>query len=187
MERVDKNTISELRNGSHRAFELVFNAFFGRIKAFIHGYVKSEADAEELAEEVFVGLWTGRERLDPERSLGSYLHTVARNTALNFLRHKYVCDAYAGKIASGEAVPTSEEELVAAEIALLVEMTVEKMPAQRREIYRLSRVEGLKNDEIADRLSTTKRNVESQLSLALRDIRRAISAILIILRLALFL
>lgn len=179
MEWVDKNTISQLRDGSHEAFEAVFNAFFGRVKAFIHGYVKSESDAEELAEEVFVGLWIGRERLDPAKSFSSYLHTVARNTALNFLRHKLVCDSHAGKIASGRGEAASDEELIARETALLIEMAVEKMPAQRREIYRMSRIEGLKNDEIADRLATTKRNVESQLSLALRDIRRVITTILI--------
>ena len=78
MERIDGNTINDLRNGSHEAFEKVFNAFFGRVKAFIYGYVKSEADAEELAEDVFVGLWVGHERLDPAKSFSSYLHTTAR-------------------------------------------------------------------------------------------------------------
>ncbi len=179
MERIDNNTISELRNGSHEAFEKVFNAFFGRVKAFIYGYVKSEADAEELAEDVFVGLWIGHERLDPAKSFSSYLHTTARNSALNFLRHKLVRNSHADETVTGDVGTTSEDEFIANETAMLIEMAVEKMPAQRQEIYRLSRTEGLKNDEIADRLSTTKRNVESQLSLALRDIRRVITTIFI--------
>ena len=49
------------------------------------------------------------------------------------------------------------------------------MPEQRRMIYTLSRNEGLSNAEIAERLNTTKRNVESQLSLALKEIRKVIS------------
>ncbi len=179
MDGIDKNTVSDLKNGSHKAFERVFSAFFGRVKAFIYGYVKSEADAEELAEDVFVGVWIGRERLDPEKSFSSWLHAVARNTALNFLRHKFVRDSHAGEIATEEVGATTEEEFIARETALLIEMAVEKMPAQRREIYRLSRQEGLKNDDIADRLTTTKRNVESQLNLALRDIRRVITTIFI--------
>jgi RNA polymerase sigma-70 factor (ECF subfamily) len=67
-----------------------------------------------------------------------------------------------------------EKSLIAGETAMQIEMAVDKMPAQRREIYRLSRDEGLKNDEIADRLGTTKRNVESQLSHALKDIKKVI-------------
>ena len=176
MELIDKTTIIDLRDGSHEAFERVFHAFWGRVKAFIFGYVKSDADAEELAEEVFVGLWVGRERLDPARSLSSYLHTVARNAALNFLRHKLVRSGT--PTPSEESAITGEEELIARETALLIEMAVEKMPAQRREIYRLSRIEGLKNDEIAARLGTTKSNVESHLSLALKDIRKVIMAVL---------
>ncbi len=178
MEGIDINTVSDLRDGSHDAFERVFTAFFGRVKSFIFGYVKSEADAEELAEDVFVKLWTGRASLDPGRAFSPYLHTVARNAALNFLRHKFVRESHAGGIAAGgEAGSTSEEEMIARETALLVEMTVEKMPAQRRAIYRMSRGEGLRNDEIAERLSTTRRNVESQLSAALKEIRKAILAI----------
>ena len=52
---------------------------------------------------------------------------------------------------------------------------LEKMPEQRKKIYILSRNEGLSNEEIATQLNTTKRNVESQLSLALKEIRKTIS------------
>jgi RNA polymerase sigma-70 factor (ECF subfamily) len=190
MRGIDENIISELRDGSHEAFEMVFAAWFGRVKAFIFGYVKSEADAEELAEDVFVGLWVNHASLDPSKSFSSYLHTVARNTALNFLRHKFVryggpATATMSAAEKAEKVEKTEEaeeaaggsfenELIARETALLIEMAVEKMPAQRKEVYRLSRSEGLKNDEIADRLGTTKHNVESQLSHALKDIKRVI-------------
>lgn len=169
--------IEALRDGSHEAFERVFRAWFGRVRAFIFGYVKSESDAEELAQEVFVGLWVGRKRLDPSRSFSSYLHTVARNAALNFLRNKLL---RSGDPLREEALGhDAEEEMVARETALLIEMAVERMPSQRREIYRLSRVGGLRNDEIAARLGTTKRNVESQLSAALKDIRHIIATIFI--------
>jgi RNA polymerase sigma-70 factor (ECF subfamily) len=175
MNGIDENIIGELRDGSHEAFERVFAAWFGRVKAFIFGYVKSDADAEELAEDVFVGLWVNHASLDPSKSFGSYLHTVARNTALNFLRHKFVRSGGPTTENSNEKTgDSSEEALIARETALLIEMAVEKMPAQRREIYRLSRGECLKNDEIADRLGTTKRNVESQLSHALKEIKKVI-------------
>jgi RNA polymerase sigma-70 factor (ECF subfamily) len=179
MTGIDKNTIADLRDGSHEAFERVFNAWFGRVKAFIFGYVKSDADAEELAEDVFVGLWINHASLDPSKSFSSYLHTVARNAALNFLRHKFVRSGGPAAMASVEAGDSSDEALIARQTALLIEMAVEKMPAQRKEIYRLSRGEGLRNDEIAARLGTTKRNVESQLSLALKEIKKVILTVVL--------
>jgi len=66
-----------------------------------------------------------------------------------------------------------EEEYIALEKALLIEMIIEKMPAQRKRVYQL-RQQGLTNDEIAKKLETTKRNVESQISLALKEIRKAV-------------
>lgn len=63
---INEIDIAALRDGSHEAFERIFRACFGRVRAFIFGYVKSEADAEELAQELFVGLWMRRGQLDPE-------------------------------------------------------------------------------------------------------------------------
>ena len=74
---------------------------------------------------------------------------------------------------------TSEEDLIAKELEMLIDELVGGMPEQRRMIYTLSRNEGLSNAEIAERLNTTKRNVESQLSLALKEIRKVISCFLV--------
>lgn len=168
-------TIEALRNGEHRAFESVFMAYYEKVKTFIFGYLKSESDAEELTEDLFVALWERRESIDTSRSFNSYLHTIARNSALNFLKHKYLHAAYIAEISDPGYSSTSEEDLIAKELGLWIDNVVDKMPEQRKQIYILSRNKGLNNTEIADRLNTTKRNVESQLSLALKEIRKAIS------------
>lgn len=172
---IDIKTLEALRHGSHEAFETVFFTYYNKTKAFIYGYLKSEPDAEELAEDLFVNLWINHPSIDASKSFDSYLHTIARNAAINFLKHKYVRDTYLNEIQSAEFSPTSEEDLIAKELGLLIDDTVEKMPEQRKRIYVLSRKDGLSNEEIATRLHTTKRNVESQLSLALKEIRKVIS------------
>ncbi len=72
-----------------------------------------------------------------------------------------------------------EEEYIALEKALLIEMIVEKMPAQRKKVYQL-RQQGMTNEEIARELETSKRNVESQVSLALKEVRNAFSNYLVV-------
>lgn len=79
-----------------------------------------------------------------------------------------------------EEADCSDEILFAKEISLLVEMTVCRMPSQRSRIYRMSRNEGIPNDEIAGKLGISKKTVENQLSLALQEIRRVISAFLLL-------
>lgn len=176
--KMDINTLEALRQGSHKAFETVFVSYYNKIKAFVYGYIKSAPDAEELTEDLFVELWANRQTIDTTRSFDAYLYTVARNSAINFLKRKYLQDSYLNGIQSTDYGPTSEEDMIAKELGLLIDDTVERMPKQRRKIYVLSRKEGLSNQEIATQLNTTKRNVESQLSLALKEIRKAISCLL---------
>lgn len=176
MNKVDIQTLEALRNGEHNAFETVFITYYNRTKQFIHGYIKSETDAEELTEDLFVNLWINRNTIDISKSFNSYLHTIARNAAINFLKRKFIHETYLESVKDNESYgATSEEDLIAKELGLLIDDVIEKMPEQRKQIYKLSRNEGLTNAEIAEKLNTTKRNVESQLSLALKEIRRAIS------------
>lgn len=175
MKKVDENTLNDFRTGSHKAFEEIFTTYYDQTKFFIFGYIKSEVDAEELTQDIFVNLWINRHTIDLSKSFSSYVHTIARNTALNFLKHKFIKESHETADISMDTY-SSEDELIAKETQLLIEMAVEKMPEQRKLVYQLSRNEGLKNEEIAVRLNTTKRNVESQLSLALKDLRKAIAA-----------
>lgn len=174
--KVDLKALESLKNGEHKAFEVVFIAYYNKTKTFLYGYLKSESDAEELAEDLFVSLWENRKNIDTTKSFSSYLHTIARNTAINFLKHKHLHNVYLNNIPYAEHSSTSEEELIAKELGLLIDDTVNQMPEQRKQIYLLSRNEGLSNSEIAEKLNTTKRNVESQLSLALKEVRKAISS-----------
>lgn len=181
MDSINKNTLNELRDGNHKAFEEVFIVYYNKIKTFIFGYLKSEIDAEELAEDIFVRLWINRESIDTTKSFSSYMHTIARNSALNFLKHKRVHESYLSSSDNSLYSHSPEDSFIAKETTLLIEMAVDKMPTQRKEIYKLSRNKGLKNDEIAVLLNTTKRNVESQLSLALKDIKKAILTIILLM------
>ena len=66
---------------------------------------------------------------------------------------------------------TAEDNLFAKEISLLIEMVVSEMPKQRQLIYRLSKEQGLSNEEIASKLGISKRSVENQISMALKEIK----------------
>ncbi len=179
--KLDIQTLEALRDGEHKAFETVFTTYYNKTRTFIYGYIKSESDAEELAEDLFVNLWENRQTIDTTKSFNSYLHTIARNTAINFLKRKFVHESYLASIEGEERSATTEEDLIAKELGLMIDDVIEKMPEQRKQIYKLSRNEGLTNAEIAEQLQTTKRNVESQLSLALKEIRKAISIFFIYL------
>jgi len=179
MTKIDQNILLSLKKGSHRAFEKVFTFYYSKVSTFILGYVKTLSDAEELAQGIFVMLWQNHTNINPEKSFDSYLYTIAKNKALNFLKRKYASKTIIEVQAPTLLSHSPEEEYIALENALLIEMFVEKMPAQRRKIYQL-RQTGFTNEEIGEELGTTKRNVESQASLALKELRSAVKNYLIV-------
>ena len=178
MIKIDKSILFALQKGSHKAFENVFIFYYAKIKSFIFGYVKTMTDAEELAEEIFVELWQNHDNINPSKSFDSYLSTIAKNKAINFLKRKYRLEKITKIQAPASFSHSPEEEYIALEKALLIEMIVAKLPAQRKKIYQL-RQQGLTNDEITKELKTTKRNVESQISLAFKEIRNRMQYLII--------
>lgn len=175
------STIKALQNGDHKAFEEVFLAYFDKVKYLLTGLLRSESDAEELAQDIFVRLWMNHTSIDPNKAFNTYLYTIARNTALNYLKHKLVEENFKNSFNDfeEEEADSSDEILFAKEISLLVEMAICKMPVQRRKIYQMSREKGISNNEIAEELEISKKTVENQISLALQEIKRVISAFLI--------
>ncbi len=178
---MDISTIEALQNGNHKAFEIVFLAYFDKVKYLLIGLLRSENDAEELAQDIFVKLWMNRQSINPNKSFNTYLYTITRNTALNYLKHKWVEENFKNSFSDADAEigESSDEILFAKEISLLIEMAVYRMPPQRRRIYEMSRKKGISNNEIAKELDISKKTVENQLSLALREIRRIISTFLL--------
>ena len=65
-----------------------------------------------------------------------------------------------------------EEKIHAEDLELLIVMSIEKMPPQRKTIFKMSRFEHLSNDEIAQQLNISKRTVESHISQAMSDLRK---------------
>ena len=166
--------IGKIALGNHNAYNEFFMIYFPKVKYFIFHFVKSEATAEELTQEVFVRIWENREKMASVQSVNSYIYRMAKNATLNYIEHQHVEKNYLGQYEAnvGQSI---EEELYARETELLVQLTVNNMPPQRKKIYKMSREEGLKNDEIAEQLNISKKTVENHLNIALNEIRKTIS------------
>ena len=172
---MDNKKIEALISGDEKVFEELFIAYFSKVRVFINGIIKSEDDAEELAQDIFVKIWTTKENIDSNKSISSFIYVMARNAAFNYLKHKVVERNYMESFDTTDYIVTPEENFFATEKALLLEMHINKMPIQRKKIYKLSREEDMNNGEIAEMLGVSKKTVENQLSLALKDLRNAVN------------
>ena len=173
IQREEIECLRRIAGGDHDAFRSIFMKYYPKMKYFIFNIVKSEAIAEELSQDIFLKIWENKEKLCKIHSFNAYIYRIAKNTALNYLEHKYVEDSYFSNYKQATII-NPNDELDAKELEFLVQLAVKKMPEQRRKIYIMSRVENLEKEEIAERLCLSKKTVENQLSLALQGIRKAL-------------
>ncbi len=171
--------VKALSQGDQDAFRSLFLSYFPKVKSFITHLTKNEPLAEDLSQDIFVKLWENRDSLGLIHSFDAYVYRMAKNSAVNQIRRDSYGDKYSKEEYEKNEYVSMEEEIFAREIQLLVELTVSKMPEQRKRIYRMSRVEGLKNEEIAEKLNLSKKTVENHLNLALKEIRKTISLFLV--------
>lgn len=166
--------IGNLRNGDIKAFEEIFALYSGKITRFIRTIIKSESDAEDLTQTIFAKIWESRETFNPQTSLDSYMYTIARNAALNFIKSKKLHDTIIGDTASDTTGSTTDEQVNSGEIERIMDSLAGSMPGQSEHIYRLSQKEGLSPDEIAEKLDLNTKTVRNQLSLIFRQLRGAV-------------
>lgn len=160
-----------------KKFEQFFIITFPKVKAFAWKILKSEDDAEDIAQDVFVKLWDNPEIWENQETWNSYIYTMVRNHIYNFLKHKSVEYNYQEQLVAEDASlfeADIHDQLYAKEIELLIELTLDNMAEQRRRVFVMSRQQGLSNQEIADTLQLSVRTVERHIYLALQELKKII-------------
>lgn len=157
--------VEQLKEGSKEAFRLLFDSYGPKIHAFAISYLKNESEAEELLQDVFLKLWELRSGLDSSKNIKSFLFKICINLIYDLMRRKNIEQAYlyySGQNHSSCGENTWHEVIYQDMLSNLSKL-VASMPEQRQRIFRLSKEDGLSNDEIASRLQLSKRTVENQL------------------------
>lgn len=169
--------LSRIAAGDNEAFKTLFEMFYPKVKIFLVKFLKDENTAEDISQDIFVKIWTYREALPDIRSFNTYLYRMTRNAALNHLRGNH------SKIDISKMSVLDDKDIEAEyhtkEKELLIRLTVENMPPQRQRIFKMSREQGLSNDDIALKLGVSKKTVENNITLALKDLRDVILAFLV--------
>lgn len=160
----DQELISLLREGSKDAFRILYDRYGLKIYRFALSYLKSEYDAEELVQDVFLKLWVKRDSLDISGNIRAYLYKVAVNSIYDSIRRKNLELAFQ-EFVNGhtDEDDSTWDEVVYNDLAAQLDQLMAQMPEQRRKIFKMSKEKGLSNDEIAESLGLSKRTVENQI------------------------
>lgn len=176
----DAKYVRQLCKGDQNAFEILFLKYQPKVIAFLAGFLHDSDAAHDMAQDIFFKIWQNRSKLLNVRSFQSYIFSMAHNAMCNYFKHSLVSEKYDLEQMMRPIIATNpEEKLFADEIQDLISLKVEQMPEKRRNIFKMSRSEGLSNDEIADKLNISRRTVENYLSAALKEIREMLDSIII--------
>ncbi len=184
----EQELLEKLKNGDSFAFEVLFYKYRGKIKGFAQRIVPSQIDPEEIVQEVFVKVWLKKETVDPEKNFESYLFSITKNLIRDHLRSAVNRKLYFVEEHFQQDLLTEEDSDIKS-----IDNVEEKMmhligqiPERRREIFCLSRFEGLTYKQIAGQLNISENTVDSQIRNALTFLRKEFRKIVVLLILFLF-
>lgn len=156
--------------GDRIAFEALFRAHYRPLCAFAMGYLKDMDKAEDLVQDLFFRLWLDREKVQVTTSVKAYLYASVRNRCLNAVKSGAKVRALNEDMDDRVQVEERSEDEHTERIAR-VQAAIESLPEERRKVFKLSRYDGLKYHEIAERLGISVKTVENQMGSALKTLR----------------
>jgi RNA polymerase sigma-70 factor (family 1) len=165
--------IQAVNRGDTVAFEQLFIRYYTRLVVFACRFVPDEDTARELVQDVFVSFFDKQQTIEIHTSLKAHLYQSVRNRCLNHIKREkniklHHDNIYHNNINSDYYLESSIEQT---EFENKIFQLIQSLPDKCRQVFEMSRFEGLKNDDIAQKLDISKRTVETQISKALKFLR----------------
>ncbi|PTS95369.1 RNA polymerase subunit sigma-70 [Pedobacter sp. HMWF019] len=159
----ERMLLKKIAEGDELAFKHVFELYRNKIYAFVLRFVYSEADAEEIVQDTFFTLWQKRLRLTEVEHPRNYIYTIARHNTYHYLNQVAKSEKLVEQLwVLMQAECNSTEHIMdVRDSEMLIQSALSHLSAQKREVFRMSREQGLSHDEIASMLSLSKSRVKN--------------------------
>lgn len=162
-----------------RSFTQLYSVYFARMIRFSQTYIINEEDSENIVQDIFLYLWEHPEAFHAINNPDAFLFTLVKNRCLNHIKQSLNNRKQPLENIEKQELEMNlyslqqfdEMAMSPAEIDSLLNEAINKLPERCREIFFLSRMEGLKHKEIANRLNISSSTVENQIVIALQKLK----------------
>ncbi len=178
----EKINIDSLIEGDYNTFEVVVNTFKDKVINVCFSYVNNLADAEDIAQEVFIELYKSISNFKKQSSLSTWIYRIASNKSIDFLRNKKRIKRGSGKIDYLEDQNnnfdwrtnyySTDDLLVHQQRKELLHQAIEKLATRQKEAFVLTQIEGVDQKTAAEILETSIKSIESLVNRAKKKLRK---------------
>ena len=169
----ENDLLSLVAQGDKTAFAHLFNNYRNKIYSIAFELTESTGVAEEIVQDVFLKIWLKRDFLKEVTHFQAYLFTITRNyvfTALKRIARKETIELNAMQGAPLFYYDT-ENQVLHKEYTRILQMAIDRLPLQQKQVYNLIKNEGYKREEAAAALQLSPETVKTHLAQAMRTIR----------------
>ena len=185
---LDFNLLHRLRMGDKKAFEILYWKYNAKIFNFVNHILFDKSLAEDVTQNCFIKIWEKRAEIDPDKSFPAYIMVISRNMAYKEILNKVSKISLEDvEYTLSESISTiTEDEINYRFTESFIESLIEKLPTSRKQIFKMSRYQGLTNKEIAKELNISEKTVETQVYRSIRFLKENIVAEIPLLTLLIF-
>lgn len=181
-ELTDLNLWLQAKQDKGFAFKTLFDRYWEKLYVYAFNRLKSEADAQDIVQEVMISLWSRRASLDIETTLAAYLHAAVQYEVLN---HFSRAAKIAGRSQEYEQNILPEltgyiAPLQVKELAALAEVEIARLPEKMQQVYRLRQEKNLSVKEIARVLNISEQTVRNQLNSSYQKLKKHLKEVMLV-------
>jgi RNA polymerase sigma-70 factor (ECF subfamily) len=168
-----------LKKDDQQAFTEIYNRYAKSLAGFAASKLYNLDDAKDILHDLFVKLWENRAQLNINSNLQSYLFSMIRHRIIDKIRKNVTRQEYASMQQSLSAFyqHSIDKQVEARELNLAIQKSLDQLPPRVKEIYKLSREDGLSNHEIAEKLNLSEQTIKNQVSVAIKHLRKSLTSI----------
>jgi len=170
-----------IHSGDEKALSQLRIEWSHKLSVFALSYVRCSYTAEDLVQDTFIKLWESRQDINKYDSIGAFVYTILKNKCLDYLKHKTIelrynqqsSSEYINLQANKYALEDESINIITdAQINKALTDAVRKLPRPCRDVFIMSRYNGLKNQEIANELSISVKTVEYHMTRAIAFLKK---------------
>ena len=173
----ETDIIGRIRQGDVKHFESLFRSSYVSLVRFARTLVKDQDNAEEIVQDLFYTIWKDREKIKIKSSLNGYLFRAVHNRCLHFIEHSRIVEKHAEEMSFRQAEsPDSPSDILNyKELQAKIVNILDRLPERCGKIFCMNRFDGLKYNEIAEKLAVSVKTVEANMGRALKEFRKELT------------